>query len=95
MHAAIGDRRRFDEEVRHVDLGDGDLLLDALALEPNLPWRETDAIGRTREQDKDAIVLVDIDGELDLVQGLMFLLRRSIQRQRSPSPRAAAYLLSR
>ena len=66
MHAAIGDCQRFDEEVRHVDLGDGDLLLDALALERNLLWRELDAIGRTSEQVNHVIVLVDIDGELAL-----------------------------
>ena len=34
VHPAIGDGDGLDEEVRHVALDDGDLLLDALALEP-------------------------------------------------------------
>ena len=34
---AVGDGHRLDEEVRHVPLDDGDLLLDALALQPDAP----------------------------------------------------------
>ena len=43
---AVGDRHRFDEEVRHVLLDDGDLLDRALALQPQHLRRQIDAVGR-------------------------------------------------
>ena len=52
---AAADRHRFDEEVRHVLLHDGDLFDRALALQPQHLRLQIDAVGRPHEQQHRAV----------------------------------------